>query len=69
MEAIAANPEGNKHRAYRQRLAKAGLHQLIAALPNEQVAFLDEFQKRQGLDNRSQAISLLIERGREVAQQ
>lgn len=65
MEITAAH----KHRAYRRRLAQAGLHQLIAALPDEQVAFLDELKQSQGLRNRSEAISLLIERGREVTQQ
>ena len=69
METTAAHTAGDKHRAYRRRLAQAGLHQLIAALPDEQVAFLDELKQRQGLRNRSQAILQLIERGREVTQQ
>lgn len=59
----------NKQRAYRQRIAANGNHQLIVALPRETVAFLDDLQKRQGLRNRSEAVLQLIERGREVTQQ
>jgi hypothetical protein len=59
----------DKNRAYRQRIAANGNHQLIVALPRETVAFVDELQKRQGLRNRSQAVLHLIERGREVTQQ
>lgn len=59
----------DKHRAYRQRIAANGNHQLIVVLPRETVAFLDEIQKRRGLRNRSQAVLQLIERGREVTQQ
>jgi len=64
-----ANTAGDKQRAYRQRLAANGNHQLIVALPRETVAFLDEIKERQGLRNRSQAVLQLIERGREVTQQ
>lgn len=59
----------DKFRAYRRRLAAAGLHQLIVALPGEQVALLDEIKERRGLRNRSQALIELIEQGREVTQQ
>jgi metal-responsive CopG/Arc/MetJ family transcriptional regulator len=59
----------DKHRAYRERIAANGNHQLVLALPRETVAFLDELQKRRGLRNRSQAVLQLIERGREVTQQ
>lgn len=58
----------DKDRAYRRRLAANGQHQVIVALPREIVALLDEFQERQGLRNRSQAVVQLIERGREAAQ-
>jgi hypothetical protein len=56
-----------KDRAYRRRLAENGHHQLVIALPREIVTLLDEFQKRQGLRNRSQAVVQLIERGRDAA--
>jgi hypothetical protein len=36
------NAVSEKDRAYRRRLAEAGQHQLIIALPRETVAFLDE---------------------------
>ena len=58
-----------KDRAYRRRLAENGHHQLVIALPREIVTLLDEFQKRRGLRNRSQAVLQLIEQGRVVAQQ
>jgi hypothetical protein len=56
-------------RAYRRRLVAQGQHQIIAALPRETVAFLDEFKQRLGLRNRSQALLQLIEQGRQTAQQ
>jgi hypothetical protein len=59
----------DKYRAYRQRLAANGMHQFIAALPRETIAFVDEFQQRRGLRNRSQALLQLIEQGRQTAQQ
>jgi hypothetical protein len=59
----------DKDRAYRRRLAEAGLHQLIVALPDEQVAFLDELKERRGLRNRSQVLMQLIQQRREVTQQ
>jgi hypothetical protein len=62
------NAIGDKHRAYRRRLAAQGQHQLIVALPRETVALLDELKERQGLRNRSQVLEQLIERGRTVAQ-
>jgi hypothetical protein len=63
------NAVSEKDRAYRRRLAEAGQHQLIVALPRETVAFLDELKERHGLRNRSQAVLQLIEQWREVAQQ
>jgi Ribbon-helix-helix protein, copG family len=69
METTAALTAGDKHRAYRRRLAANGNHQLIVALPRETVALLDEIKERQGLRNRSQAVLQLIERGREITQQ
>ena len=59
----------NRQRAYRQRIAANGNHELIVVLPRETVTFLDDLQKRQGLRNRSQAVLQLIERGREVTEQ
>jgi ribbon-helix-helix CopG family protein len=58
----------DKHRAYRQRLAAKGNHQLVVALPRETVALLDELKEREGLPNRSQALLQLIEKGRGAAQ-
>jgi hypothetical protein len=66
---IPENAISDKDRAYRRRLSAAGLHQLIVALPGEQIAFLDELKQRRGLRNRSQALIELIEQGREVTQQ
>jgi Ribbon-helix-helix protein, copG family len=63
------NAISDKDRAYRRRLAKAGLHQLIVALPDDQVALLDELKERHGLRSRSQVLMQLIEHGREVTQQ
>jgi Ribbon-helix-helix protein, copG family len=64
-----ADTVSDKHRAYRRRLAAKGRLQLIADLPRETVAFLDELKQRHGLRNRSQVLEQLIELGREVAQQ
>jgi hypothetical protein len=66
---ISENAISDKDRAYRRRLVAAGLHQLIVALPGEQIAFLDDLKERHGLRNRSQALIQLIEQGREVTQQ
>ena len=62
------NAVSDKDRAYRRRLANAGLHQLIVALPGDQVALLDELKERHGLRNRSQVLEQLIEKGRAAAQ-
>ena len=62
-------PVSEKDRAYRRRLAENGQHQLVIALPREIVSLLDEFQQRQGLRNRSQAVLKLIEQGRAAIQQ
>jgi hypothetical protein len=59
----------DKDRAYRRRLAEAGLHQLVVALPDEQVAFIDKLKERRGLRNRSQVLMQLIDQGREITQQ
>ena len=48
------NAIGDKHRAYRRRLAAKGRLQFIADLPRETVAFLDDLKERQGLRNRGQ---------------
>ena len=56
----------NKFKAYRQRLAERGGHQVVVDLPRETVAFIDELKERAGLRNRSQALLQLIERGREA---
>jgi hypothetical protein len=64
-----ADTVSDKHRAYRRRLAAKGRLQLIADLPRETVAFLDQLKQRHGLRNRSQVLEQLIELGREVAQQ
>ena len=69
MKAFATTPQAEDMRAYRRRLAAQGQHQIVAALPRETVAFLDEFKQRQGLRNRSQALLHLIEQGRGAAQQ
>lgn len=69
MKDLATTPCAKDMRAYRRRLVAQGQHQIIAALPRETVAFLDEFKQRLGLRNRSQALLQLIEQGRQAAQQ
>ena len=64
----AVNPEGDRFRAYRRRLVAKGRRQLIADLPCETIAFLDELKERHGLRNRSQVLEQLIEKGRQVTQ-
>ena len=59
----------DKDRAYRQRLAAKGRHQLIVALPKETVALIDALKQQQGLRNRSQALLQMIERGRDAIRQ
>ena len=68
MKAYATTPKAEEMRAYRRRLAAEGLHQFIAALPRETVAYVDQFQQRQGLRSRSEALLQLIEQGRQTAQ-
>jgi hypothetical protein len=58
--------EADKFRAYRRRLAAKGWRQILATLPEETVAFLDELKQRQGLRNRDQALLQLIEKGRQA---
>ncbi len=53
-------------RSYRKRLVAKGQHQLVVALPQETVAYLDEVKASQGLRSRNQALLQLIERGREA---
>jgi hypothetical protein len=69
MKDLATTPCAKDMRAYRRRLATQGQRQIIAALPSETVAFLDEFKQRFGLRNRSQALLQLIEQGRQATQQ
>ena len=56
-------------RARRQRLVEAGWREVLFALPDETVAFIDELKKRRGLRNRDQALMELIEQGRKATQQ
>jgi hypothetical protein len=69
MKHFAITPKAEEMRAYRRRLAAEGQQEIIAALPLETIAFLDQFKQRQGLRNRSQALLQLIEQGRQTAQQ
>ena len=69
MKGLATTSHAEDMRAYRRRLATQGQQQIIAALPRETIAFLDEFKQRFGLRNRSQALLQLIEQGRQTAQQ
>jgi hypothetical protein len=69
MKGLATTSHAEDMRAYRRRLAAQGQQQIIAALPRETIAFLDEFKQRFGLRNRSQALLQLIEQGRQTAQQ
>jgi hypothetical protein len=63
------NAASDKFRAYRRRLVAKGRLQIIADLPREDIAFLDELKERQGLRNRGQVLEQLIEIGRTVTQQ
>jgi hypothetical protein len=56
-------------RAYRRRQVEAGNKEVTLHLPGEAVNYLDDLKERHGLQNRSQALLQLIERGREVTQQ
>lgn len=69
MKGFATTPKAEEMRAYRRRLAAEGQREIIAALPRETVAFIDEFKQRQGLRNRSEALLQLIEKRRAAAQQ
>jgi hypothetical protein len=62
-------PIAARVRAYRQRQVEAGNKELTLHLPCEAVNYLDDLKERHGLQNRSQALLQLIERGREVTQQ
>jgi hypothetical protein len=63
------NAASDKFRAYRRRIIAKGRLQIIADLPREDIAFLDELKERQGLRNRGQVLEQLIEIGRTVTQQ
>jgi hypothetical protein len=63
------NAASDKFRAYRRRIVAKGRLQIIADLPREDIAFLDELKERQGLRNRGQVLQQLIEIGRTVTQQ
>ncbi len=58
---IAANV-----RAYRERQVLEGNKELTLYLPVEAVEYLDELKAQLGLRNRSQALVILIEQGREA---
>ncbi len=58
---IAANV-----RAYRERQVLEGNKELTLYLPVEAVDYLDELKAQLGLRNRSQALVILIEQGREA---
>lgn len=58
-----------KIQAYRERIRAAGVAEVLFQLPRETVALLDDLKEREGLQNRSQALMQLIERGRENTQQ
>jgi hypothetical protein len=62
-------PIAARVRAYRQRQVEAGNKELTLHLPCDAVNYLDDLKERHGLQNRSQALLQLIERGREVTQQ
>jgi hypothetical protein len=61
---IAANV-----RAYRERQVMEGNKELTLYLPVEAVDYLDELKAQLGLRNRSQALVILIEQGREAIRQ
>ncbi len=58
-----------KIQAYRERIRAAGAAEVLVQLPREMVALIDALKEREGLQNRSQALLQLIERGREATQQ
>ena len=57
-------PKAEVMRAYRRNLVETGQREVIVALPQETIAYLDEFKKRHGLRSRNQVVLQLIERGR-----
>jgi hypothetical protein len=63
------NAASDKYRAYRRRKIANGRLLVIADLPRETVAFLDEVKQHQGLRNRGQVLEQLIEIGRSAAKQ
>jgi metal-responsive CopG/Arc/MetJ family transcriptional regulator len=65
-------PQGSiadRVRAYRRRQVEAGNKEVTLHLPSDAVNYLDDLKERHGLQNRSQALLQLIERGRQVTQQ
>jgi len=69
MTTSSTNTLSEKDRAYRRRIAAAGRHQLLVALPTELIVLIDTLKRQRGLRNRSQALQQLIEQGRQAAQQ
>jgi|BogFormECP04_OM1_1039644.scaffolds.fasta_scaffold138804_1 hypothetical protein len=66
---LTPNPETDKHRAYRRRLAAKGWRQFIGSLPSETLAFVDELKDLQGLPNRSLVLLELVEEKRRATAQ
>jgi hypothetical protein len=58
-----------KVRAYRERQVAAGNKELTLHLPADAVDYLDALKTELGLRNRSQALMMLIEQGREAIRQ
>ena len=55
-------------RAYRRRQVEAGNREVTLHLPGDAVNYLDDLKERHGLQNRSQALLQLIDRGRKVSE-
>ena len=61
-------PKAEMMRAYRRNLVETGQREVLVALPQETIAYLDEFKKRHGLRSRNQVLLQLIEQRRTAAQ-
>jgi hypothetical protein len=64
----SAEAKRQRNQKVRERQRRAGLTEIILALPKHLVAELDALKLRNGLRNRSQVVQQLLEAGRVVEQ-
>jgi hypothetical protein len=65
----SAEAKRQRNREVRERQRRAGLTEIILALPRDLVAELDAVKQRDGLRSRSQVVQQLLQAGRAADRQ